>query len=382
MFQMYLYSTVTGEKKDTATWTEKQEEDYAHALLTKGLVREAAAAFENYLTKSTAKSDKLAQIGYRLGTIYMDLLEYEKALATFYKAELLSANSSFKEEMNQKIVVALENLGMSSQAQYELEARTSVGNMKKKEGSVVARIGKDTITDAEIDRALNQLPAALRKQFEGGENRLKVIRDYVAQEVLYRKARRLGYDKTPEIREAVEATKKQIAVQKLLQEKIEKEVNIDGNDVERFYQAQKQQYLTPAAVKVSYVKMDDVAKKEEMLEILSSGKGEKVDSWIGPGQSFIPGIGDAGDIVDTLLVKEKGALTDPLKVKDVFYIFSIDERREKYQKQFNEVKQQVEYEYTMKKQQELTQKLLEEALEEQEVEIYPVRDTSGVKDKQ
>lgn len=44
--------------------------------------------------------------------------------------------------------------------------------------------------------------------------------------------------------------------------------------------------------------------------------------------------------------------------------------RQRRQKSFEEVKSEVEYEYKMKKQQEISQDLLKKALEKQEVEIF------------
>ncbi|MCM8782562.1 MAG: hypothetical protein NC828_05900, partial [Candidatus Omnitrophica bacterium] len=63
-------------------------------------------------------------------------------------------------------------------------------------------------------------------------------------------------------------------------------------------------------------------------------------------------------------------ISDPLKIKDKLYIFSILEKRQGWQRSFEEVKSEVEYEYKMKKQQEIAQDLLNKALEEQEVEIF------------
>jgi len=104
--------------------------DYANKLLSKGLKEQAAEAFEEHLGKSQLSPQEEAKLLYKLGSIYMDLYKYEKALKNFYKADMVDLKAEFAQEMNQKIVEALENLGMGAQARYELETRTSLGQAK------------------------------------------------------------------------------------------------------------------------------------------------------------------------------------------------------------------------------------------------------------
>lgn len=351
-------------------WSDEDELAYANILLAKGLNSQAASAFKNYIDKSDADRKELAKLCYRLGNIYMGLYEYEKALSAFYKAEMLDSQADFRSQMNQKIVQALENLGMSSQAQYELEARTTLGRAAKKEGRVVARIGKDKITETQINKAMDRLPDWMRKNLQTKEGRQNFIREYVAREVLYRKAKRLGLDKTAKIRENIEALKKQLIVQQLLQKEIDEKLRISPEDLELYYKANKDKYIEPEAIRISYVELKDESKKEEGLCLLKEKKGKKINQWIQKGQTYIQGIGEAENVITGLFLKEKGDFTDPIKIKDKFYIFSIDEKRAQRQKDFNEVKGRVEYEYRLMKQKELTSSLLESALEEQEVEIY------------
>lgn len=277
-------------------WSQQKQLEYANLLLAKGLKGEAALALENYIDTSKGDKKELAKVCYRLGNIYMDLYEYEKALTSFYKAEMLDKKADFKDEMNGKIVEALEKLGMSSQAQYELEARTAIGGTPKREGKVVARIGKEEITDTQINEALDRLPEWSRKEFQTEEARQDFIKEYVATEVLYRKAKRLGLDKTPQTRKEIEALKKQLVVGQLVQKQISDKLRITPEELKLYYKANKDKYVEETKTK----------------------NGKKV----------------------------------------------------KRQKKFPEVKVQVEYDYKLEKQKELTSALLKKALEEQEVEIF------------
>jgi len=130
---------------------------------------------------------------------------------------------------------------------------------------------------------------------------------------------------------------------------------------------------------VSYLSFENESQKDEMIQKLKEKEGKPQEVSITEGDSSISGIGEAKDIISGLFLKEKGQISDPLKIKDKFYVFSILEKRQKRQKSFEEVKSEVEYEYKMKKQQEISQDLFKKALEEQEVEIFETANKNETK---
>ncbi|MCM8781934.1 MAG: peptidylprolyl isomerase, partial [Candidatus Omnitrophica bacterium] len=174
--------------------------------------------------------------------------------------------------------------------------------------------------------------------------------------------------------------KKQIVVEQFLSSQIhEKLANITTEDIKLYYEANKDAYIQPAQLKVSFLSFENETQKDEMTQKLKKKEGNPKEVSITEGDSDIMGIGEAKDIIASLFLKEKGQISDPLKIKDKFYVFSILEKREKRQRSFEEVKSEVEYEYKSKKQQEIVQDLLKKALEEQEVEIFETTNKDEVK---
>jgi len=375
-----LPTRIVKPKEQASFLTSSSQMDYANKLLSKGLKSEAAEAFEEYLASGKMQPQEEAKLLYKLGSVYMELYKYEKALKSFYKAEMLDPKAEFSGEMNQKIVEALENLGMSSQARYELEARTSLGGEKQAKGKVVARIGKREITDAEIDEALKNVPQWMRKSLEEPERRQEFIRNYVGQEVLYTKARRLGLDTKEETRKTLEQLKKQIVVEQFLGNQIQEKLDkISPEDIKLYYEAKKDSFTELAQIKVAFLSFENESQKDEMIQKLKEKEGKPQEASITEGDTSIAGIGEAKDIIASLFLKEKGKISDPLKIKDKFYVFSVIEKRQKRQKSFEEVKSEVEYEYKIKRQQEISQDLLKKALEEQEVEIFETTNKNETK---
>jgi hypothetical protein len=345
--------------------------DYANTLLAKGLNSSAARAFEAYIEKNQTDKKDLAGICYKLGNIYIDLKDYEQALANFYKSELLDPDPGYKQDMDQKIVSALENLGLSQQAQYELESRTSIKPAGQKNEKIVVRIGKREITNQEIDMVINRLPEQIRKGLNSDDAKLRFVREYVATEVLYEKGKKLGLDKNTNIRYAVEDFKKQLVLQELLGDEIKRELKITPEDVALYYEANKAKYNAAERAKVSYLELSDQSKKDEVSAKLKQGKGEKIEQWIERGSVFLPaGIGESAEAVESIFKYSKGEVVAPVKVKDKLYMFIINQKEPQRQQGFEEVKFQAEREYRMRKEQQIIQSFLDKAVEQQEIEIF------------
>lgn len=354
--------------------------DYANKLLSKGLKEPAAEVFEEYLSANRLSALEEANLLYKVGSIYMELYKYEKALKNFYKAEMIEPKAAFAQEMNQKIIEALENLGMSSQARYELQARTSLGKGEETKARVVARIGTREISDAEIDEVLKNAPEGLRKSLEDPRKRLEFIRNYVGQEALYIKARRLGLDTREEVRQALEQLKKQIVVEQFLGAEVREKLNkISSEDVKLYYEANKDSFKDPAQIKANYLSFENEAQKGQVTEKIKKQQGRFQEVLITEGETSIPGIGGSKDIIAGMFLKEKGQASQPLKIRDKFYIFYILEKKPARQRSFTESEPEVEREYRMKKQQEIIQDLLKNVLEDQEVKIFETANKNDAK---
>lgn len=352
------------------TWTEKMQIDYANTLLAKGLNKQAILALQNYSEKANLDKNTLAAVCYRLGGIYMDLKEYESALASFYKAEMLNPQADYAMRMNELIVEALENSGLSLQAQYELSSRTSVGKPADTNEPVVARIGQNKITELQIGQAIAKLPQWAQENSKTKEGKLKFIKEYVSREVLYDKAKRIGLDKSSKTREYLEEVKKELAIQQLLQMQVEQNLKISPGDLELYYKANKDKFVIPEAIKLSYMELSDESKKEEAISSLKAGRGTKVEPWIQKGDASFAGITEAQEAIASLLKQDKGIVNTPIKIKDKNYVFSINDKRPQKDSSFDEVKGHIQREYQTQKEREILEQFLNKAIEQQEVEIF------------
>lgn len=377
--QSYRQAKFLGRKNNY--WDGETQFEYANMLLAKGLNQPAAQVFEKYLDSADIDVEKQAKICYRLGTVFMDGYDYERALQYFYRAEFLDKDAGYSDQMNQKIVEALEKLGMSNQARQELSSRVHLGEDRKARGKIVARIGDREITEAEIEAEIDNLPSWLKKNLSDPDNRRKFINEYVIDEVLYSKARRLAIDKDPRVRQLIDASGRQIVVNALILQEVG-EIKVTPSDLELYYNANKDKYSDPARLKVKYLSFSDSKDKEAVLKKLRQGKDKEIrETLISQGQNYISGIGKAESVIESLFTRDKGLVSDSYRIGDKFYVFSVEDKVKRRVSSFDEVKQHVEYEYRLRKQQEKTQAFLDKVMEEQKVEIlYDQRQEQENKD--
>ena len=71
-------------------WDAKKQLDFAETLVSKGLKKEALTAFDDYLKITKINAIEAAKLFYRMGNIYLDLLDYDKALYYFLRQRLLT----------------------------------------------------------------------------------------------------------------------------------------------------------------------------------------------------------------------------------------------------------------------------------------------------
>jgi tetratricopeptide (TPR) repeat protein len=235
---------------DSASSRSGQLRELGDKLKGAGVTEEAILQYERYLEQSDIPANTRANISYSLGRMCLELGKYDKALSWFYRVELADPNSDMKTEVNSKIVHCLERLGKFNAAQYVLESRTSIkGDSEAKTGAVAARIGQEEITLSQIDAALAEMPPWIVGQYKDKQKKVEFLQQYVARELLYRKAVKLEYDKDAGIGKKLQETLKDLMVQKLVKTEVEDKIKIDEGDLKNYYLANQDKYKDDKAEK-------------------------------------------------------------------------------------------------------------------------------------
>jgi peptidyl-prolyl cis-trans isomerase C len=184
-----------------------------------------------------------------IANIYFDRLnDYENALAYYLRIKYLYPESPLQTEASKKMVACLENMRRSGDARQIVEQTAALDESQKPKnapGEVIARIGTRQITTGDLQHEINTLPVYVKEQLHSKEQKIEFLKSYIAQELLYDSARRKGLDKDKDVREGVRKAEKSLMAQKLLEQEIQEEINLDNYtnaDVEVYFKANIDKY--------------------------------------------------------------------------------------------------------------------------------------------
>jgi len=218
----------------------------ANTYYNNELYKAAIKEYEEYLLYYPVQENKQANIYYQIANIYFERLNnYEKALENYLRIKYLYPESNLQSDVGKRIVNCLERLERSQDAQRILDRETALKPDEVAEhrpGAVIAKIGKQEITQGDLDFEIEQLPPYLQSQFNSRESKIEFLRQYLAEKLLYDSAKRKNLDKDKEIIEGTFRAKKGLMAQKILREEIQKMVTINQSDVELYYKANKEKY--------------------------------------------------------------------------------------------------------------------------------------------
>ncbi len=223
---------------------------------------QAVSAWKQYLAGSDVNADETAKIWYRIGKIYQAKGEYKNALNAFYYSESFASPADIKNEINSRIQDCLESAGKFAALRYELDERVN-GNESNSGENVVAEIGAYKITREELDKKIEKLieqritglsrylpedrinkeKENLLMQYSSENGRRMFLEQFIAEEVLYRKAREEGLAQSPQVTDALKEMERNYLASKVIENSYKDKINITAVDVKNFYEANKSKYI-------------------------------------------------------------------------------------------------------------------------------------------
>jgi hypothetical protein len=241
----------------------KKLEELALKFEDQKLSGAAARAWTEYLESARPGDEDAARIWFRIGKLYQDGGDNERALEAYYRSEALAKIDELESEISKRTAESLEALGKYAALNYELESRTSLAKSDSTGGKdVLAEVGAwkitraelDMMIEAEIDMQLSQLAGSLtpdekraQKQrlldevLKQGE-RDKWLQRFIAEEMLYRRAREEKLQDDPDFQALTRNLERKVLAQKLLDREFAKGIAIKPEEVKAYYDARKDEF--------------------------------------------------------------------------------------------------------------------------------------------
>ncbi len=139
----------------------------------------------------------------------------------------------------------------------------------KSEGTVIAVIGDEEITDVQFNERIENLPERYRKVIE--QRKEDFLEEIINDNLVYQKAMSEGVDKDEELIKMLAEARRKIIIAKYLQDTIEKKINVTEDDIKNEYETNKTLYVYPEAMRVSHVLVKTENEANEVLAEIKAG---------------------------------------------------------------------------------------------------------------
>lgn len=269
----------------------------------------------------------------------------------------------------------------------EIEPVKVTDDKKLNESDVLAEFDGGTITRKDIDNKISKLPAQYQARYRTVDGQIEVLNISAVEEVFFQKAKLLGLDKDPTVLEKIKAVEKRYYMQEFYKRNVSDLVVLTENDQLNYYlQNQSVFYLYPY-ITIDYLQVADESEGKKALAELKKGvsfaevsekynqntyaKGLKGKVKNVRLNGNIPGIGNDAALEELIGKTKVDTLNfvGPVQTSTGWHIFRTTEWIEGRQKEFAEVKPEIEQRLRPQKESEMLKSLIDNLKLKYSVEI-------------
>jgi parvulin-like peptidyl-prolyl isomerase len=393
----------------------EQTKELAGKLAQRNLYTRAANLWQDYLTSGELSDAERARTLFQIGTLLEKANQYDQAIEYFYRSEIVAELGELKPQINAHIRTCFEKLGKFSALRYELMDRTSIEAAPSAGAKIVAEIGAEKITEADLDGFIeneieNQLEpmAAFMTPEQLGQQKKKMLEQYknpqakqqylqmwLAQEVLYRQALEEELAEKPEAKKMIDHLTRGALSQLQMNKELASKINITETDVQTYYTANKEKFIDPAKASISHILVQDQQKATELIDKIKGGedfgelakqfskdentkeKGGKIETQTQEG-SYIAGIGAYEELNKKIFAAGPAKVLDePFETEKGWEIVKVETITPQRQKTLDEVSQQVISMLANQKRQDVQSSYIEQMMDKHNVIIHTSAFGSG-----
>jgi len=274
-----------------------QLKDLANKLSQRNLYDQAAKAWQEYLNQADLAPVERAKALFQVGTSLEKAGRYAEAIDAFYRCEMTAKVDDLASQIGSHMKDCFERLGRFSALRYELMARTSYKAQEDTAAKVVAEIGPEKITEADLSAAiesvvdtqlsplspfmtseqLGQERQKMLEEYKSTEGRQKFLQNWLAQEVLYRQALDQGMPQQEKAKRVLDDVTRQVLAQRMMNEVLSSRIHITDGDLRTFYDANKDRFKEQLKDPNQPARQKPFEEaRQEVLQMLASQKSQEV----------------------------------------------------------------------------------------------------------
>jgi len=251
---------------DTSTsFSPEQVKELAAKLAERNLHARAAKVWQDYLSFAKVPDKERATTLFQIGTLLEKTSEYAEAIEYYYRSEITAKLSELEPQINSHIKDCFEKLGKFSALRYELMERTSFKKSEQAGGKIVAEIGAEKITEADLDalieqaidnqlapmtafmttEQLNEQKKDILEQYKSSSVKQQFLESWLIQEILYRQALEEKLSEEPATKSIIEDLIRGTLSQQLMNRELAHRINITETDLQTYYEVNKDKFVEP-----------------------------------------------------------------------------------------------------------------------------------------
>ncbi len=386
----------------------EQTKQLAGKLAQRNLHIRAAKVWQDYLAAGKLADAERARILFQIGTLLEKASLYDQAIEYFYRSEIVVELDELKPQISAHIKKCFEKLGKFSALRYELMDRTSLGSASAAGGKIVAEIGAEKITEADLDaiiendidsqlepmamfmtaEQLNDQKKKMLEQYRATEAKQRYLQTWLMQEVLYRQALQEELTENQQAKKHIDQIMRNALSQFIMNRELASKINITETDIQTYYTANKDEFVEPAKSGISHILVEDELQAKALIGRIKNGEdfselakqfskdentkqsGGRIEAEIRKG-SDVPGIGINSKLNSKIFaVDAPKVLDEPFKTEKGWEIVKVETVTGERQKSLDEVKQQVVLMLANQKSQDVQRDYIEQLMEKFNVIIH------------
>jgi peptidyl-prolyl cis-trans isomerase C len=246
-----------------------------------------------------------------------------------------------------------------------------------KDLKVLAVVNGFSITEADLEKEIEFLPAYVRPIVETPAGRMQFLESLITRNLLMQEALRRGVDRRPEVKDRLRAVRRSLILEELLQEVAEKAPGLSDEALRRHYEANREEFQTGERIQVSHLLFKSRARAEAMAARARQGEAFEAlrdETVIARGESSADlGFIERGRFVkefeDAAFRAEAGSVVGPIRSTYGHHIIWVGEKRPAGVQPFEDVREKILSELREQAQQEAFEILVADLKDQAEIRI-------------
>ncbi len=163
-------------------------------------------------------------------------------------------------------------------------AALMAGCNKGNDGKALMKVGKEVITEKDLNNALDQMPDQYKQYYSTDDGKKQLLERIAEQKMLAMEAKNMGLEKTEDFKSKMEQAREMALAQVAVKKNIIDGVKATDSEIKAEYEKNKQYYKTEEEVKASHIlikvdasmtdaqKQEARAKASDILKQVMEGK--------------------------------------------------------------------------------------------------------------